>query len=97
MKLAMLLITVLLLSTIACAASCAGIASESSCHHDQKSPTACAHELVLDRVHVHCTPLEPLPDDRGSIAFSTEAASFDSISLPSDDFARPSSLAPLRI
>jgi hypothetical protein len=51
MKLALLLIVALLAGTIECAASCAAVNGESSCHHDQKSPIACAHELVLERTH----------------------------------------------
>jgi hypothetical protein len=49
MKLAILLIAALLVGTFDCAASCAAVKCESSCHHDKKTPEACSHELVLDR------------------------------------------------
>jgi hypothetical protein len=49
MKVAILLIASLLLGTYECAASCATLKCESSCHHEKKAPEACTHELVLDR------------------------------------------------
>jgi hypothetical protein len=49
MKVAILLIAALFFGTYECAASCAAVKCESSCHHDKKAPEACSHELVLDR------------------------------------------------
>ena len=55
-RLALLLMLVLVLSGLQCAASCAAVMVESPCHHHQPTPhhqdqAACSHELVLDRVH----------------------------------------------
>jgi hypothetical protein len=67
MRLVILLIVAMLAGTIECAASCATVNRESSCHHDQKSPIACAHELVIDRVDAHGRSAGLLPDGRGSV------------------------------
>jgi hypothetical protein len=49
MKVTILLIVALFVGTYECAASCATVKCESSCHHDKRTPEACTHELVLDR------------------------------------------------
>jgi hypothetical protein len=67
MKLAILLIAALLVGTFDCAASCAAIKCESSCHHDKKAPEACSHELVLDRA-------APLQAPESAAALQTSGA-----------------------
>jgi len=98
MKVAILLIVALLAGTYECAASCATLKCESSCHHDKKAPEACSHELVLDRVvqvqhHESIAAIQAPP----SIAPSPEPGILSPRVLPSRDLQAADVFTPLRI
>jgi hypothetical protein len=89
MKLALVLIAALLFGTLQCVAGCAMITGDPPCHHDQKSPIACAHELVLQTPQavaiatVYAVSLEtPLVLNEPTHAIQVVAVSFDRSPAP---------------
>ncbi len=89
MKLALLLITVLLLGTLQCVAGCAMITGDPPCHHDQKSQVACAHELVLQTPPAIAIAAETPPASFEAPSILSESAPYEST------FARFPSIDPL--
>jgi hypothetical protein len=99
MKLAILLIVALTGGTYECAASCAAVKCESSCHHDKKAPEACSHELVLHRTAAPTTAstITGATGELRAIAPAQQVFALHEIAFEPARAFTPASTPPLRV